>query len=731
LQIIAKKFDGQKSNGDVGDLLSQAWRSYANDHLKQVEWLCERLLEKQPDNVEALHLMALVRWRHGERSKAISLLTQAVQLQPGQPLHYNNLGVFLTQSGCYDKAAAVLEKAVALSPRDNDARCNLGLAWFHQGRLTAAAQCFRNVIADCPDHGPSHANLGMTYLANGAYRAAAKAYRCALVIDPKQPHWWANLAAASLAMDSFSQSKSALREALRLEPDNTAHAVNLGIVLRASGDLDGSIQVLKKVMAVDPKHPEVLSNLCIALQQACQWRPLASLLQRLDQHTRRALSAKKLPAEQPMFNIRRTMDVALNLSLASACSNEIEKRALRSAHCYKHRLPQCAGRPITLGYLSYDFRNHPVAHQLLPLFSLHDRSRFRILAFSLGPDDTSEYRAKIQADCDQFIEIGHLDYGRASQLIHESGTNILIDLMGHSHHNRLQIPALRPAPVQVSYLGFLSSTGAAFMDYVIADAVVVPSADTKAFSEKLIRLPCCYQMNHTLFYPDPDHESREHWGLPRQGFVFCCFNPAYKINARIFSTWVSILKQVPGSVLWLLRDNPVAVRHLIDAARQMGLAPHRLIFADKVPLREHVQRLQLADLALDTDGYNGGATTANALWAGLPILTVLGCHWVSRMSASHLFAAGFPELVCSNLEGYAQKALYLASNPQCLKALRTKLDRQRQVNPLFDAAAFTRDIERGFEIIWKRYCQGLAPDHVLVPASAPAHRQRRVNIAPR
>jgi protein O-GlcNAc transferase len=347
--------------------------------------------------------------------------------------------------------------------------------------------------------------------------------------------------------------------------------------------------VLKKALVVDPDHPEALSNLCIALQQTCQWQLLTPLLDRMDRNTRKALSARLCPAEQPMFNIRRSTDPGLSLAVASAWSREIEQKALRCADRFQHHRPACSDRPITLGYLSYDFRNHPVAHQLLPLFSLHDRSRFRILAFSLGPDDTSEYRAKIQADCDQFIEIGHLDYGRASQLIHESGTNILIDLMGHSHHNRLQIPALRPAPVQVSYLGFLSSTGAAFMDYVIADAVVVPSADTKAFSEKLIRLPCCYQMNHTLFYPDPDHESREHWGLPRQGFVFCCFNPAYKINARIFSTWVSILKQVPGSVLWLLRDNPVAVRHLIDAARQMGLAPHRLIFADKVPLREHVQ----------------------------------------------------------------------------------------------------------------------------------------------
>jgi protein O-GlcNAc transferase len=664
-------------------------------------------------------LKALVRWHFGDRTEAISLLMRAIENQPGQPLHYNNLGVFLTQSGCYDKAAAVLEKAVALSPRDNDARCNLGLAWFHQGRLTAAAQCFRNVIADCPDHGPSHANLGMTYLANGAYRAAAKAYRCALVIDPKQPHWWANLAAASLAMDSFSQSKSALREALRLEPDNTAHAVNLGIVLRANSDLSGSIKVLKKALVVDPDHPEALSNLCIALQQTCQWQLLTPLLDRMDRNTRKALSARLCPAEQPMFNIRRSTDPGLSLAVASAWSREIEQKALRCADRFQHHRPACSDRPITLGYLSYDFRNHPVAHQLLPLFDLHDRSRFRVIAFSLGPDDASEYRAKIQTDCDRFIEIGHLDHKRAAHLIHESKTDILIDLMGHSHHNRLQIPALRPAPLQVSYLGFLSSTGAAFMDYMIADAVVAPYANTQAFSEKLIRLPHCYQMNHTLFFPESDQQSRVRWGLPRQGFVFCCFNPAYKFNARLFGTWVSILRQVPGSVLWLLRDNSVAVRHLEETARQMGLEPHRLVFADKAPLPEHVQRLQLADLALDTDGYNGGATTANALWAGLPVLTILGSHWVSRMSASHLLAAGLPELVARNLDVYTQKALDLARKPERLQALRSKLNRQRRVNPLFDAAAFTRDLESGFEIIWERYCRGLAPDHLLVPPSAP------------
>ncbi len=680
--------------------------------------LCARILKQDPRDAEALHLTALVQWRHGRSPLAISLLKQAAALQPYHPAHHNNLGVILNGEGLYDQAVEYFETALNTSPDYHDARCNLGLAWFHQNKLRPACRCFEQVVRECPTHAPAHANLGMALLARGAAPQAARMYERAVALDPDQPLWWGNLGAAYLTIGNFPKAAQCFHRASAIDPCDANHCNHLGVSLRAQGDFSHAIDGFQKALKLNPNHAEALSNLCIALQQTCQWDSLAPLLQCLEHATLQALRNKNRPAEQPMFNIRRSADPPLNLAIARAWSREAEQQALRAANPFPHQRPGDFGQRITIGYLSYDFRNHPVAHQLLPVFNLHSRSRFRVLAFSMGPADGSIYRSRIQNDCDQFIDIGSADLSRAAQIIHDCGTNILIDLMGHSHHNRIQIPALRPAPVQVGYLGFLASTGADFIDYLIADHVAVPRTDSGHYCEKLIRMPHCYQVNHKLFFPTKPPAARERFGLPPQGIVFCCFNKAYKINARLFDTWMTILKQVAGSVLWLYRDNSLAAAQLQRAARHSGIQSQRLIFADKLPLPDHIERLQLADLALDTESYNGGATTANALWAGVPVLTIKGNHWVSRMTASHLLAAGMPELIARDLNDYARKAIHWANAGDQLRQIRAKLDHQRMNAPLFDASLFVRDLETAYEMIWTRYLKGLAPVHLDVPPSS-------------
>jgi protein O-GlcNAc transferase len=692
--------------------IHQARQYYAQGQIDRTALLCSQILGENPRHAEALHLAALVQWRHGHHSQAVSLLKQAVEIQPDQPMFQNNLGVFLNETGLYAQAAEHFETALRISPDYHAARCNLGLAWFHLKMLVPAYRCLSQVVRDCPTHAPARANLGMVLLAQGAAAPAAETYEHAVAIDPYQPLWWSNLGAARMTIGEFSKAAACFQRAIALDPSNADPYNHLAVSLRAQGDFNGTIVALQKALQMKPNHEEALSNLCIAFQQTCQWDSLHSLLRRLEQSSLHSLQNGNRPAEQPMFNIWRSSNPSLNLTIAQAWSREAEQMALRAAKPFSHQRPTDFHRQITIGYLSYDFRNHPVAHQLLPIFGLHDRKRFRVLAFSMGPDDGSTYRSRIQNTCDQFIDIGSSDLARSAQIINDCGTDILIDLMGHSHHNRLQIPALRPAPVQVGYLGFLASTGADFIDYLITDEAVVPVADNGHFIEKLIRMPHCYQVNHKTFFPTRPPAGRECFGLPVRGIVFCCFNKAYKINARIFETWMTILKKVPGSVLWLYRDNSMAVDKLQRAASHSGIQPHRLIFADKLPLPDHVERLQLADLALDTDGYNGGATTANALWAGVPVLTVRGENWVGRMTSSHLLAAGMPELIARNLDEYAGKAIRLAHSGEELGQMRAKLDRQRKKAPLFDASVFVRDLESALETIWNRYLKGLAPAHI-------------------
>jgi predicted O-linked N-acetylglucosamine transferase (SPINDLY family) len=305
--------------------------------------------------------------------------------------------------------------------------------------------------------------------------------------------------------------------------------------------------------------------------------------------------------------------------------------------------------------------------------------------------------------------------GVAAQTIYREKVDILIDLMGHSHNNRMGILALRPAPVQVGYLGFLSTTGADFIDYLVTDDLVIAPDHRDFYSEQMIRMPGCYQINHLKLIDPTPKNSREYWNLPTDAFVFCCFNVAYKIDRRLFDAWMRILEKSPKSVLWLFGSNQMAIDHMQARAKASGIDPNRLVFAEKLPLKEHLRRLPLADLALDTLRYNGGATTANALSVGLPVLTAIGDHWVSRMSASHLSAAGLAQLVASEPAAYEAKAIALAQNPQQLHKLRRHLAQQIKSCPLFDTSAFVRALESGYEAVWGRYIHGKTPNDIKIP----------------
>ena len=694
---------------DLARLAAQAWRFRSQGKLHASAECCSRVLHLSAGHDEAWHLLGLLQWDMGEKHTAIAHLKQAIRLQPKQVLHYNTLGVMLIETENFAEAAACLGKALARSPEFLDARCNLGLALFHQHRLIQALDCFRQVLAAKPDHWAAWANLGLVQLTLGDMRAAAAGYEHALRGNSGQPHWQANLGAAYLAQGRFADAAQCFQAALDDNPDRPEYCLKLGIAWRALGEWTASIQTLEHALSLTSDHGPVLANLAVVYQQTCQWEKLGHLYGRLDRLTQTALARGALPDEQPLLNIRRCSDPRINLAVARAWSREAERRALRLAPPFTHPRRTSASRRITIGYLSYDFRNHPVAHQLAPLFGLHDRRRFCVKAFSMGPDDDSAFRREIQTHSDQFIDIRDHDLVRAAEEIVDQQVDILVDLMGHTDHNRMEIMALKPAPLQVAYLGFLGSSGAEFIDYVIADAVVVPNGQGGYYSEKIIRMPHCYQMNHRCLFTQEPPPSRRQSHLPEEGFVFCSFNQAYKIESELYAAWMRILHQVPHAVLWLLRDHPAAQAALRQRAEETHIDPRRIIFADPLPLAQHLQRLQLADLALDTITYNGGATTANCLCAGVPVLTILGRHWASRMSASHLFSADLPELVAGDLAGYEQAAITLAREPGRLAALRQRLRQAHTASSLFTPRKFVENLENAFETIWKRHLNGLAP----------------------
>jgi predicted O-linked N-acetylglucosamine transferase (SPINDLY family) len=378
--------------------------------------------------------------------------------------------------------------------------------------------------------------------------------------------------------------------------------------------------------------------------------------------------------------------------------------------------PRQSRSRITLGYLSADFHAHATAYLIAELFEKHDRERFAVVGYSYGPDDGSSTRRRLVKALDRFVELKDVSFGDSAQRIAADGVDILVDLKGYTGNARTQILALRPAPIQVNYLGYPGTMGAPFMDYILVDDFIVPLEQQPFFTEKLVHLPGCYQVNDGQRAISPHTPSRAACALPEEGFVFCSFNNNYKITPEMFGVWMELMKAVPGSVLWLLEGNRFAPANLRREAESRGVAAQRLVFAPRRSLADHLARYRLADLFLDTFPCNAHTTASDALWVGCPVLTLAGQTFVSRVAGSLLRSLGLPELITTSLDEYFDVALRLARDANWLAELRVRLAANRTTSRLFDAEQFARDLEQAYVTMWQIHMAGDKPHAFAVPA---------------
>ncbi len=563
------------------------------------------------------------------------------------------------------------------------------------GRLDLAAEGFRALLAQAPADPRALNGLGLTLHAQGKPEEAVKCYVQALRALPEQGGDQAPDQAEVLCNFGLSLRKlnrpdlavQAFRESIRLAPAGGAALAalkGLGQTLQGRGEMEGAVEAYRQALAIDPDHAEILALLVYQLRQNCDWNGLAGLEERLLGLVRRGAS------EVPPFIIL-TLDStpADQLAAARAWSR---KHELAPEAQLPPATARSAGR-LRVGYLSADYHEHATAYLIAEMFERHDRERFEIFAYSSGPDDNSPMRQRLIKAVDHFVRVGALSDRAAAEKIRGDGIDILVDLKGYTKGTRAGILALRPAVVQAGFLGYPGTSGAAFVDWLIADPVVVPPGHRRHYSERLALLPHCYQPNDSrrpIAEPPP---SRAECGLPEEGFVFCCFNSTYKITPDYFDIWMRLLRRVPGSVLWLFASNPWAEFNLRNRAVAAGIGADRLVFARDLPLARHLARYRLADLVLDTRPYTGHTTVSDALWTGLPAVTVAGGTFAGLVAASLLRAVGLPELIAPTPAAYEELAGRLACDPEERTRLRETLARNRPTTPLFDIAAYTRDIE--------------------------------------
>ncbi len=571
------------------------------------------------------------------------------------------------------------------------------------GRMDEAEAICRKLIAANAADADAQALLAPILLSRRQYQQAADAAERALALQPGHANAAFNLGNALMALNRAADAERAYRmAAVALPNEATVHA-SLAEALEARMRLAEAIEAGGRAVALAPGDPYLCAAQTSRMQMACDWPGLELLLPALDRDERDALARGAAPAEPPFSHISRCEDVARNAALARAAAAQFRRLA---------PLPPVAAAPkakLRIGYLSGDFQDHATAHLITGLFRQHDRAAVEVHCFSHGRDNGGGFRDAIRAASDTFTDLMGVDDAQAARRIRAAGIDILIDLKGHTHGNRLEICAMRPAPVQAAYLGYPGTSGTPFLDYAIVDSTVLSPEEAALWTEQPVYMPHCYQVNDNTQKVARTGLTRARAGLPESGFVFASFNSPMKIGPATFRAWMAILNAVPGSVLWLLAHNPAATANLRRAAEAAAVPSQRLVFSHPLPKPEHLERLALADLALDTFIYNGHTTTSDCLWAGVPVATVLGGHFASRVCASLLGAIGMSELVAHNTEDYERLAIALAGNPQRLASLRARLATNRPASPLFDTQRFARDLERGYRRMWERAAAGQAP----------------------
>jgi predicted O-linked N-acetylglucosamine transferase (SPINDLY family) len=694
--------DRMLSNGsqDAGVLYNRSVALAGLDRQEEALRGFDKVLAIKPDHVAALFNRAGVLATLRRYDDAVSALDRILTFAPNHPDALTNRGTMLAQLGRDAEALASFDRALAVAPDHVNALTNRGIILKRLFRAREALESLDRAIRIKPDHLDAYINRGNVLLDLHQAEAALASFHQALTLAPGHPNALINQAFALLELGRYEDALQSGEQALLANSRHDNAFLIRGHALSKLNRPAEAAASYEQALAINPDQRFALGAMVMAHRAACNWDRLHDLLPMIEQSIRAG------EAVIPPFNL---LGLPLDPGLPLQCAkNFLRQRVPQDSKPLQHR-PRSAGGKIKLAYVSGDFRQHPVAYLMSELLEKHDRSRFEIVGVSYGADDGSQERGRIVAACDQFHDVHARDDRDAAALINDLQVDIAVDLGGHTDNSRLGIFRDRPAPVQVSYLGYTGTTGAPFVDYAIADRVALPPDQSAYFTENIVYLPDSFLVSDAA-RPIAPTTSRADEGLPEQGFVFCCFNNSYKISAEIFATWMRLLLAVDGSVLWLSQMNAPAAERLRTAAASAGVDPIRIVFAQRKPsASDHLGRHRLADLFVDTTGYNAHTTSNDALWAGLPVLTCAGVSFPSRVAASLLCAVGLPELVTTSLEDYEALALKLARDPALLGSFRGKLEKNRLTHPLFDSNRFRGHIEAAYATMWDIQQRGEQP----------------------
>ncbi len=711
-----------------------------NGQLTDAELNFRRVIEHKPDSAKAHNNLGTTLQELGQLNFAIESFNQAIIINPNYAEAFNNLGTTLKDLGQLDEANINFKKAIEVNPdfyiayynygttlidlsrnleaiesfkkaisiNSNypEAYNNLGIAFKGEKQTKNALKSFEKAISIKTDYAEAHNNLGLVFMNLGQMNEAQKSFETALQFKPDYAYAYNNFGSVLKQIGKFSNSIIYYKKALQINPDFFEAHNNLGNAYKYLKRHNESLDCYKTTYRIKPDADYILGNLLHSKLHLCIWDDLKNSLDEIKKY---------------IYQNKKVVDPFPLLSLID--DPELHQKASQiytdDKYPMNFDLPQISKYPkhqkIRIGYFSADFRIHPVANLTAELYEIHDRDQFEIHAFSFGPDTNDEMNLRIKAGVDFFHDVQSISHTEVAQLARSLELDIAIDLGGFTQDNRTGIFAMKAAPIQVNYLGYSSTMGADYMDYIIADKTLIPEDKKQYYTEKIAYLPDSFMVNDTKNKISKMNFTRKEAGLPSKGFIFSCFNHHYKITPSVFTSWMKILSKVEGSILWLSDGNETGIHNLRKEAKKHGVDSDRLFFAPRLELREdHLNRIKLANLFLDTLPYNAHATTSDALQAGLPVLTCIGESFASRVAASLINSVGLSELIVKTNKQYEKIAIDLATKPLKMKNIKDKLEKNLISSPLYDTPLYVKQIERAYLTMYKRYQEEKSPEHIYV-----------------
>ena len=678
---------------NIGNVLQQ------KKSFKDAEKNYEKAIRAKPDYAEAYYNYAILLTHNNKPEKAIEKYNKAILYNKNYFQAYYNIGILKLKQNNFLDAQKNFEKTININPDHYESYNSLGNLFKKQNNFKKAILFYNKSLSIKPDYYMAYNNLGNVLQEEEDFQNAISSYQKSVAINPNHGETHNNLGAVFHKLGKFKYALHHYNEAIRIKSDYSEAHNNLGMLFQENGYLDKAIINFKKAYKLNPNLGDAIINYWHLRQFCCDWEDQKLMKIHITKYLKN-YDKKDDATPLKTFPLLSMFDEP-KLHLKAANHYSRNKMATKNLFLKKNILKN--KERIKIAYFSDDFKDHPSSYLTAGIFENHSIKKFEIYCISTSRDDKSKIRQRIKSACENFIDVSQKSNFNIIKLISEIAPNILIDINGHTKGSKLEIFSHFPKIPTVGFLGYAGTVGGNINQYKIADYTVIPKKDKIFFSEKIIYIPNTYHCTDDNVEVINKKLSKAECNLPKENFIFCCFNQSYKITPNIFNIWLNLLKKTKKSVLWLMATNRWAENNLKNIAEKKGINKKRIIFAKKLPHNRHLARIHNADLFLDTTPYNAHTTASDALWAGIPVLTIIGRSFAARVGASILNAISLPELITSSFKEYEKTAIKIANSPKKLNSLKEKIKKNKLDKPLFNTGLYTNNLEKAYEEIWKDY----------------------------